>query len=369
MLLCAEEDDLALVQWVHAARERGLAPEIVTGVEHDDAPLLDALDDVDCGLFVVLRSEYLDAARMRAIKSAFGRHRRAEQRLFALRLDMGAVAAIDRIAGELAGGPRARSETSMVIAIDDLFGPDGGEFVELRAPVAAPPTSTVPSVDRALRLGARAVEHEVTAQFEIGDETIPMLPSSVPEVVAPSRRAARSRRTPLLAALGLAGAAAGFAAIVAVTASSDVTAATTATTEPAAIAPATLATAPIANAEPGPPAEPEPARAPLAEAPVVIRVQAEPEPEVILTTEVEAPRSTAPRHRVARRTAASPAPPPAITPPPDEVAVAAPASVDALPSEPAPLEAPPVAPAITATPDPQPSASAAEPTPPAPPAP
>lgn len=368
VLLCAEEDDLALVQWVHAARERGLAPEIVTGVEHDDAPLLDALADVDCGLFVVLRSDHLDAVRMRGIKAAFGRHRRPEQRLFALRLDTGAPAAIERIAGELAGGSRPRSEVSMVISIDELFG-DAGDGADPRA-TATVSTSAVPSVDRALRHGARAVEREVTAQFEVGDETIPMLAAAIAAPVAAPRRAERSRRTPWLAALGLAGVSVGLAVFVATTAAPERADATTIAAEPTATAPAAIAPAAIAEAAP---AEPRAPVAPVDEPPVVIRVHAEPADDPV-ETPLDAPRSTA-RHRSARRSTTdhapiARAPLAAVTPPREvEVALAEPAPVDALPSEPAPLDAPPTAPPDTATPEPAPSPIAAESTPPAPPAP
>lgn len=386
MLLCAEEDDLALVQWVHAARERGLAPEIVTGVESDDAPLLDALADVGCALFVVLRSEHLDAARMRALKTAFGRHRRPEQRLFALRLDTGAAAAIERIAGELAGGSRPRSEISMVISIDELFGADAdhgadahhgadvdrGVGTPARRPEASP---SVPSVDRALQLGARAIECEVTAQFEVGDETIPMRAAAVRGPAPAPLRVDRSRWAAWIGALGLAGA----AAVAAMTVGPAAEVRTTAARPSAELAPASI----VAPGEPGvaprdpdiAPREPEPTRdpestgasaprAPLDEPPVIIRVRSEPTVEALDEVEVplDPPRSPAPRHRTGRRATATR----------DPIAMAAPATAkepvveptavdDGLPSEPAPLEAP--APAIAATSAAPPPADDAPPTP------
>jgi hypothetical protein len=118
VLLCAEDDDLELVRWVHAARNQGLQPEVVTGVERDDAPLLEAIEQTEDALFVVLRSENLGADRMRAIKATFARHHRPTQRLVALRLDGTAEAAIERIAAEIHGGLRARSEASLLLAIE-----------------------------------------------------------------------------------------------------------------------------------------------------------------------------------------------------------------------------------------------------------
>jgi hypothetical protein len=86
VLLCAEEDDLELVSWVHNARKHGITPEVVIGVERDDEPLIEALADVDARLFVVLRSENLDLKRIHELKSVFARHRRSGQELLALRL-------------------------------------------------------------------------------------------------------------------------------------------------------------------------------------------------------------------------------------------------------------------------------------------
>jgi hypothetical protein len=377
VLLCAEEDDLALVQWVHAARERGLAPEIVTGVESDDAPLLDALADVGCALFVVLRSEHLDAARMRALKTAFGRHRRPEQRLFALRLDTGAATAVERIAGELAGGSRPRSEISMVISIDELFGADADHGADAGhgagKPARQPEASPVPSVDRALQIGARAIEREVTAQFEVGDETIPMHAAAMREAVVP-RRADRSRWAAWIGALGLAGAAAAAAMTVGPDAEVRMTAAHT-----SAVAPATIVASPepdvappepdVALPEPKPTRKPEPTeastpRAPVDEPPVIIRVASEPTVDALDPVEapIDPPRSAAPRHRTGRRAAATRTPIAMAAPAPAEGPTVEPTAVsDALPSEPAPLEAP--APASAATPAAPPPADDAPPTP------
>src|SRR6187455_2703601 len=120
VLLCAEEDDLELVRWVHAARAQGLSPEVVTGIEHDDAPLLESMRLTTEALFVVLRSDNLGADRMREIKSCFATHRLPAQKLVALRLDGTAEAAIERIAKQIVGGLRSRSESSLLLAIEDV---------------------------------------------------------------------------------------------------------------------------------------------------------------------------------------------------------------------------------------------------------
>jgi hypothetical protein len=120
VLLCAEDDDLELVRWVHAARQQGLAPEVVTGIERDDGPLLEALQLTTDALFVVLRSDNLGADRMRAIKACFALHHGPAQKLVALRLDGTAEAAVERIAKQIVGGVRSRSESSLLLAIEGV---------------------------------------------------------------------------------------------------------------------------------------------------------------------------------------------------------------------------------------------------------
>lgn len=270
VLLCAEDDDLALVRWVHDARQRGLLPEVVSGVEHDDAPMLEALADRGCLLFVLLRSEHMGAERMRQLKTAFSAHRRVEQRLVALRLGLAADTALDRIAAELGEVERPRSEISMVIAIEevlaDVFAPrvpaPMGVPVATPMPVAtavpvAMPMPVATSVAmpmpaampravatpmpaalpvRRARTGAAAVtppraeasrrmerrtgprrriptaQHEATGRYVYDDETLPMsiAPESDPAVHG-ARRA--SRGGVWLAALGLLGAGAAAIAI------------------------------------------------------------------------------------------------------------------------------------------------------------
>ena len=87
VLLCAEEDDLELVSFVHLARQRGLEPEVVTGIDADDQPLLDALSSNEAALFVALRSENLDQPRTLALKRLFARHAKRNQKLLALKLE------------------------------------------------------------------------------------------------------------------------------------------------------------------------------------------------------------------------------------------------------------------------------------------
>jgi hypothetical protein len=87
VLLCAEDDDLDLVSFVHTARQRGLEPEVVTGVDENDRPLLEALAQNGAALFVALRSENLDQGRTLELKRLFARHAKNQQKLLALRLE------------------------------------------------------------------------------------------------------------------------------------------------------------------------------------------------------------------------------------------------------------------------------------------
>lgn len=87
VILCAEEDDLDLVELVHLGYQRGISFEVVPGVESSDAPLLETLDRVHRGLFILLRSENLDAERVLQVKARFEEHRGYNQHLLALRFD------------------------------------------------------------------------------------------------------------------------------------------------------------------------------------------------------------------------------------------------------------------------------------------
>lgn len=171
VLLCAEDDDLELVRWVDVARSRGLAPEVVTGIERDDEPLVEALGDASRGLFVVLRSDNLEGERLREIKQLFARHRKPHQRLTALRLERSADAAIAQIAIELRGPSRPRSETSMVMRIDEAI-ETGPHRVIVAGPM--PPPATPPSVEVAIELAQQVVQHEVTERMTPGDHTEPL---------------------------------------------------------------------------------------------------------------------------------------------------------------------------------------------------
>jgi hypothetical protein len=336
VLLCAEEDDLALVQWVHAARERGLAPEIVTGVEVDDTPLREALADPDSRLFVVLRSDSLDAVRMREIKAAFAKYRSPRQRLFAMRVDYSAEVAIDRIVAELDDKPRARSESSMVLAFEDVTGPH-------RVVRTATVTGSVPTVDGALRLIERVTEHEVTERVDLDlgpgspperQETIPMIvapPSASPTATKPRRGWARAAAW--IGGLGLAAAASGVA-VIGATAEPDTA------VRPGAAAPAdgTRVTAPPRSTAGADSADPE--------APAVLRIadeRREPEP----TTPHRSPKRRAhdrsADHRVSDAHVAAPSVEPAPAAVVDATAPAA-APLEPAPLEPAPLEPAPLEP-------------------------
>lgn len=244
VLLCAEDDDLALVRWVHNARQRGLAPEVVSGVEHSDAPLFEALSDGGCLLFVLLRSEHMSAERMRQLKTGFAAHRRPEQRLVALRIEVAVDVALDRIAAELGEAERPRSEISMVISIEEVLAeiarpsrtatgsrpvvpssplrtPTGGRPTVTPAPAAAPAPSVAPAPSDVLRRterrpGARrrvtTSQHEVTGRIVCDDETLPMSVAGLgdPMAEAPGRM---PRAGLWIALVGMLGAGAAGAAI------------------------------------------------------------------------------------------------------------------------------------------------------------
>jgi len=123
VLLCAEEDDLELVSWVHNARKHGITPEVVIGVERDDEPLIEALADADARLFVVLRSENLDLKRIHELKSVFARHRRHGQELLALRLQPEeAEDAIVKIAARIGRDLRPRTGSFAAVGFSERSG-------------------------------------------------------------------------------------------------------------------------------------------------------------------------------------------------------------------------------------------------------
>jgi hypothetical protein len=110
VLLCAEDDDLELISFVHEARQHGLEPEVVPGVETSDEPFLDAMSTNDAALFVVLRSDNLTAERILALKRAFSGAQKRGQHLLALRLEPErAATAVKTIARRLRQlmGPRS----------------------------------------------------------------------------------------------------------------------------------------------------------------------------------------------------------------------------------------------------------------------
>jgi hypothetical protein len=87
VLLCAEDDDLELVELVHLGRQAGIELEVMPGVEADDGVLVESLTRCDASLFVVLRSYNLSSARALELKTVFETHRTDAQHLLALRLN------------------------------------------------------------------------------------------------------------------------------------------------------------------------------------------------------------------------------------------------------------------------------------------
>jgi len=183
VLLCAEDDDLELVSWVHIARKHGITPEVVTGVERDDEPLIEALAMTGSALFILLRSENLPLPRCKQLKAVFARHHHPGQDMLALRLQPEeAETAFEKIAVRLGRKVRPRTGSMPAIPIDRHptprpalpdesspmhTGPDPTDtFVPLRdsavttMPVAV--EAVAPPVATALDWARRATELEVT---------------------------------------------------------------------------------------------------------------------------------------------------------------------------------------------------------------
>lgn len=181
VLLCAEDDDLELVSWVHNARKHGITPEVVIGVERDDEPLIEALANAGPTLFVVLRSDNLDLRRMTELKSVFARHRKPGQELLALRLQPEeAEDAIVKIAAKIGRDVRPRTgpfpavplsersgATPRPILIEDVT-PIGagteptGVFAVVPAETVDAAPTEAPPVAEALDWARRATELEIT---------------------------------------------------------------------------------------------------------------------------------------------------------------------------------------------------------------
>lgn len=87
VLLCAEDDDLDLVTLVHAARGRGIEPEVVPGIEGCDDPLVQAIRQFKPALFVVFESPHLEQARALEALALFERGRSADQQMILTRLE------------------------------------------------------------------------------------------------------------------------------------------------------------------------------------------------------------------------------------------------------------------------------------------
>jgi hypothetical protein len=132
VLLCAEDDDLELIQVVHRGRQRGVELEVVPGVDLDDAPLREVLRSAQRVLFVVVRSNNLSLDRVKELKTVFASAKTAEHHLLALRLDPGrADASVDAIVRRLQqlgwteddSRPTGRSATPSPLPRDDSVKP------------------------------------------------------------------------------------------------------------------------------------------------------------------------------------------------------------------------------------------------------
>jgi hypothetical protein len=148
ILLCAEDDDLELISFVHEARQHGLEPEVVPGVESGDRPLLEAMAANEAALFVVLRSDNLTGERTLALKRAFGGAQKKGQHLLALRLDPERAATAARTIGR---------------RLRQLMAPKGPGVSAAKAP---PPPKAAPEVDEwaGTLIHEKALEPPVTAR-------------------------------------------------------------------------------------------------------------------------------------------------------------------------------------------------------------
>lgn len=365
VLLCAEEDDLELVRWVHAARGQGLAPEVVTGIEHDDRPMLEALRQTEEALFVVLRSDNLSADRMRELKAAFAQHHGAKQRLVALRLDATAEAAVERIAKQIAGGLGARSENSLTLALEDVVlqrvrqgtgshpaivasraaREDDAErtraarAAEAEAVQAAlvdtAPDLAAPSVPAALAWANVTHERATTSRYAIDDETLPL---RMVDTASASKPRAASRLPALIGGMVVAlGAAVGIAWWLV-----DATAPGPTPEDVVPAASSGRVSVPKASPDPAAPTDSTPSVVEPAAEVVEVAVEDDDEPRA-----APARRSRSRSHDRMREEL--PPPPVAIAAPPSESPAAPPppasapelppvAEAAAIPSEPAPLE-------------------------------
>lgn len=174
VLLCAEDDDLELVQIVHLARQAGLELEVVAGVEVDDGPLTFSQRVTARGLFVILRSDNLSQERARELKSTFERNKNEQQHLLALRLDPAhpskAVDAIRRRLDQLDGVDRRPSVTTPILETENpptgplmIDGDDGDDEPTLEAGRAAsmPPRPAGPELETTVPQLAEAGEDTV----------------------------------------------------------------------------------------------------------------------------------------------------------------------------------------------------------------
>jgi len=107
VLLCAEEDDLELVELVHLGRLHGLELQVVCGVEDLDDPYIDAMEHTERVLFVMFLSDHLSQPRALELDALFERYRKPGQHMMALPLKLSdpqsTLLMIERRLAELSG--------------------------------------------------------------------------------------------------------------------------------------------------------------------------------------------------------------------------------------------------------------------------
>ncbi|MEM6292486.1 MAG: hypothetical protein AAGA54_14525 [Myxococcota bacterium] len=172
MFLCAEDDDLALAGVVHLGREAGLDIEVVTALEWDDGPFIDAIEACDRGLFAIVRSKNLPADRALQLKSTFALARIDGLEIVTLLLSRSPEETLKPLFKKLErldGWARPAAAPEPEPAKPDA---STGPYPRVESP--GHPLAAVPQLE--------APEHQVTLSGAVGETTIPTPRVDVPPV-------------------------------------------------------------------------------------------------------------------------------------------------------------------------------------------
>jgi hypothetical protein len=128
VLLCADDDVVALADPLRIARERGLELHVVVALQRDDGPLLEAMRRAGETLFVLVRSPTLDGPRAQRLQARFEDGCRPGQHMLTLRLPADPEHFVEEIEGKRAriGGSasrRVRSTLDGHLVSEELLDP------------------------------------------------------------------------------------------------------------------------------------------------------------------------------------------------------------------------------------------------------